>query len=60
MAAGVAILADLVFQRVEEMRIPIAGPIADTFVVKDECPTVAGWPRGIKTIVLMHRDVIHA
>ena len=60
MAAGVAILADLVFQRVEEMRLPITFPIADTFVVKHECTTIADWPRRIKTVVLMHRDVIPA
>ena len=58
--AAVAILADLAFQRVEKMRTLIGGPIADTFVVKHECPTIAGWPRRIKTIVLMHRDVVPA
>ena len=58
--AAVAVLPDLVFQRVEEMRTPIAGPIADTFVVKHERSAVAGWPGGIKTIVLLHRDVIPA
>ncbi len=58
--ASVAVLPDLIFQRVEEMRTPVAGPIADTFVVKHERATVAGWPGGIKTVILMHRDVIPA
>src|SRR5439155_15831944 len=43
-----------------ETRLPVAGPIADAFVVKHERATVAGWPRGIKTVILMHRDVIPA
>ncbi len=42
------------------MRPSVAGPIADAFVVKHERAAVAGWPRGIKTVVLMHRDVIPA
>ena len=48
--ADVAVLPDLVFQRVEEMRTPIAVPIANAFVVKHECPAIAGWSRWIKTI----------
>ena len=42
------------------MRTRIAGPIADTFVVKHERATVAGWPGRIKTVILMYRDVIPA
>ena len=53
-----AIFSDLVFQRVEETRLSIAGPIADAFVVKHERAATAGWPRGIETVVLMYRDVI--
>jgi hypothetical protein len=58
--AGVAVPPDLVFQRVEETRLPVAGPITDAFVVKHERAAVAGWPCGIKTVILMHRDVIPA
>ena len=57
---GVAVPSDLVFQRVEEMRFPVAGPIADAFVVKHERAAVAGWSRRIKTVVLLHRNVIPA
>jgi hypothetical protein len=35
-----------------------ADPIADAFVVKRERDAIAGWPCGIKTVVIMHRDVI--
>jgi hypothetical protein len=38
----------------------MAGPIADAFVVKHERAAVAHWPCRIKTVVLMHRDVITA
>ena len=34
--------------------------IADAFVVKHERAAVAGWSRGIKTVVLMHWNVIPA
>ena len=56
--AGVAVPPDLIFQRVEETRLPMAGPVTDAFVVKIERAAVAGWSCGIKTVVLMHRDVI--
>src|SRR5207249_11124612 len=46
--------------RVEETRTPVAVTVADAFIVKHERAAVAGWPRGIKTVVLMHRDVIPA
>ena len=42
------------------MRAPVAAAIADTFVVKHERAAVTGWLGRIKTIVLMHRDVISA
>jgi len=58
--AGVAVPPDLVFQSVEETRLPIAGLIADAFVVKHERAAGTGWPCGIKAVVLMHRDVIPA
>src|SRR5439155_1062511 len=58
--AGVAVLADLIFQRVEETRIPMARPISDAFVVKDKSAAVADWPRWIETVVLLYRDVIPA
>ena len=56
----VAVFPDLIFQGIEEMRTPITGPIADTFAVKHERAAVAGWPRGIKAIVLMHGHVVPA
>ena len=56
--AGFAILSDLIFQRVEEVRIPMARPISDAFVVKDKSAAVADWPRWIETIVLVHWNVI--
>ncbi len=59
-AACVAVPPDLVFQRVEQTRLSITGPIADAFVVKHEPAAVAGWPCRIKAVVLMHRDVIPA
>src|ERR1700758_659669 len=59
-STGVAIPSDLVFQRVEETRFPVSGLIADTFVVKVERTAVAGWMRGIKTVVLMHRSFVPA
>ena len=58
--AGIAVFADLVFQRVEETRIPVAGPISDAFVVKNKAAAVADWPRWIETIVFVHRNVISA
>src|SRR4029077_6304307 len=58
--AGIAVLANLVFQRVEETRIPISRLISDTFVVKDKSAAVADWPRWIATIVFVHRNVISA
>src|SRR5439155_24171338 len=54
----VTVLPDLVFQRVKEMRTPMVAAIADAFVVKHEHAATESWPRGIKTVVLMHRDVI--
>ena len=56
--AGVGIPPDLVFQRIEETRPSVAGPIAEAFVVKIERAAFAGWLRGIKTVILMHRDMI--
>jgi hypothetical protein len=58
--ASVAVLPDLVFQRVEKMRGLVAAAIADTFVVKHKRAAVTSWPGWIKTVVLMHRDVIPA
>ncbi len=58
--ARVAVLPDLIFHRVEDMRARIAAAIADTFVVKHERATVTGRTCRIKTVVLMHRDVIAA
>ena len=58
--AGVAVPPDLVFQRIEETRLPVAGLIADAFVVKNKGAAVASWPCGIKTVILVHRDVIPA
>ena len=58
--AGIAVFADLVFQRVEEVRIPVAGAISDAFVVKDKSAAVADWPRRIETIVFVHGNVISA
>jgi len=55
---GVTVFSDLVLQRVEEMLSPVAGPIPDAFVVKHERAAVAGRTRGIKTVVLIHRNVI--
>jgi hypothetical protein len=40
--ASVAVFPDLVFQRIEELRLPVAGAIADAFVVKHERAAVAG------------------
>jgi hypothetical protein len=59
-AAGVAVPPDLVFQSVEQTRTPVPGPIADAFVVKHEGAAVAGRPCGIKTVILIYRDVIPA
>src|SRR5205823_13176987 len=59
-STSVTVFSNLVFQRIEETRFPVAGPIADALVVKYERAAVAGWPRGIKTIILIHRDVIRA
>ena len=56
--AGIAVFADLVFQRVEEVRFPIARVISDAFVVKDESAAVAAWPRWIETIVFVNGNVI--
>src|SRR5207302_3534767 len=42
------------------MRAPVAAAIADTFIVKHERAAVADWPGRIKTVVLMHRDLIPA
>src|SRR5262245_19095802 len=58
--AGIAVLVNLVFQRVEETRISIAGTIANAFVVKNKSAAIADWPRRIKTIVLVHGNVISA
>ena len=58
--AGVAVPPDLVFQRIEETRLPVAGSIAEAFVVKHERAAVAGRACGIKTVILFHRDVIPA
>ena len=58
--AGIAVFADLIFQRVEEVRFPIARPISDAFVVKDKSAAVADWPRWIETIVFVHGNVISA
>jgi len=59
-SASVAVPPDLVLQRIEKTRTPVAGPIADAFVMKHERAAVAGWPRGIKTIILLHRDMVPA
>src|SRR5207249_845988 len=58
--ARIAVLANLVFQRVEETRIPVARPISDAFVVKDKSAAVADWPRRIETIVFVNGNVISA
>ncbi len=58
--AGITVFADLIFQRVEEARFPVARPISDAFVVKDKSAAVADWPRWIETIVFVHRNVISA
>ena len=39
---------------------PVPGVVADAFVVKHKGASVAGWPRRIKTVVLIHGDVIPA
>jgi hypothetical protein len=56
--ASVAVFSNLVLQGIEETRFPVAGSIADAFVVKNEHAPVTCWPCGIKTVILMHRDVI--
>src|SRR5438067_11907155 len=42
------------------MRTLMVAAIADAFVVKHERAAAASRPRGIKTVVLMHRDAIPA
>ncbi len=58
--AHVAVFPHLVFQRVEEVRIAVAGPISDAFVVKDKFAAVADWPRRIEAIIFVHRNMIPA
>ena len=58
--ASIAVSLDLISQRVEETRPAVAGPTAEAFVVKHERAAVARWPCRIKTVVLIHRDVIPA
>lgn len=58
--ARIAVLANLVFQRVEETRIPVPGAISDAFIVKDKPSAVADWPRWIEAIVLVHGNMISA
>ena len=56
--ASITVFADLIFQRVEEVRFPIARPISNAFVVKDKSAAVADWPRWIETIVFVNGDMI--
>src|SRR5438552_5452073 len=56
--ADVAVFLDLVFRRVEIMRPSVPGMVADAFVVKHKGAAVAGRSRRIKTVILIHRDVI--
>src|SRR5438552_8282207 len=56
--ADVAVFLDLVFRRVENKRPSVPGVVADAFVVKHKGAAVAGRSRRIKTVILIHRDVI--
>lgn len=60
MPVGVAVLLQLIFERIKRTRISLVRSIADAFVVKHEGAAATGWPRGIKAIIFIHRHVILA